>query len=316
MKRRTYLKTMLAAGAGIGCGSGRGRRASHPVARGSVRRSGQREGDAAQLRDHLSSRGLKHPGYIDVKMLKLRSTLMGKAPAGRQLPVRADLSERRTAAEVGGFGRASESVAHHREHALDEELHGHAVRRGLAGREEDSNEGALSRGPLDAAAGGARAPGAAHRAHRSIEVPTVQSGPRWSRPTGLHGPVRCSQPRHQPLFPASRRDSAEERHRRPLSQSVRGDVRHLRRRGAVHHRRADFVVEGTGRRALPDGTLARHLQSHRQAGAVDEHQRLRDEGHVRRLRSRRCPRGRAARSDPGLHDHAAGSRAASPGERA
>ena len=57
MKRRTYLKTMLAAGAGSAAAQAADRGASHPVARGSVGRSRQREGDAAQLRDHLPSRG-------------------------------------------------------------------------------------------------------------------------------------------------------------------------------------------------------------------------------------------------------------------
>ena len=120
-----------------------------------------------------------------------------------------------------------------------------------------------------------------------VEVPAFEGGPRRRRPIGLHGPVRRPQPRHQPVLSASRRHPAEERDRRALPQSMRGDVRHLRRRGAVHHRRPHSRAERTRRRAVPHGPLPRHLQRHRQAGAMDEHQRLRDEGHVRRLQSGR-----------------------------
>ena len=43
----------------------------------------------------------------------------------------------------------------------------------------------------------------------------------------------------------------------------------------------NVVVESAGRRALPDGPLPRDLQRHGQAGSMDEHQRVGDEGHLR-----------------------------------
>ena len=81
--------------------------------------------------------------------------------------------------------------------------------------------------------------------------------------------------RREPAVPASRRDPAEVGHRPALSQLLRGDVRHPRRRGAVHGRRPHLDAERPGRRAGAHGARARHLQRHRQAGAVAEHQRHR-----------------------------------------
>ncbi len=82
MKRRTYLQAMLAAGAGAA--AVRAADSPHPILLHvdlSV--------DPAKEKEMLHNfetifrpAAEKHPGYIDVKMLKLRSTLMGKAPAG------------------------------------------------------------------------------------------------------------------------------------------------------------------------------------------------------------------------------------------
>ena len=82
MKRRTYLKTMLAAGAGAAA-----------VQAADATRPIQLHVDLAvvptkekeMLRNFetiFRPAASKQPGYIDVKMLKLRTAVMGKAPAG------------------------------------------------------------------------------------------------------------------------------------------------------------------------------------------------------------------------------------------
>lgn len=82
MKRRTYLKTMLAAGAVSTAVQAAG--AAHPIVL-----HVDLTVDAAKEKEMMHNfdtifkpAAVKHPGYVDVKMLKLRSTLMGKAPAG------------------------------------------------------------------------------------------------------------------------------------------------------------------------------------------------------------------------------------------
>ena len=82
MKRRTYLKTMLAAGAGaagvLAAGPG------HPI-----ELHVDLAVDPAKEKEMLHNfetifrpEAVKHPGYIDVKMLKLRTALQGSGPAG------------------------------------------------------------------------------------------------------------------------------------------------------------------------------------------------------------------------------------------
>ena len=82
MKRRTYLKTMLAAGTGLAAAQAAD--AARPI---------QLHVDLAVVptkeKEMLHNfetifrpAAAKQPGYIDVKMLKLRSAVMGKAPAG------------------------------------------------------------------------------------------------------------------------------------------------------------------------------------------------------------------------------------------
>ena len=82
MKRRTCLKTMLAAGAG----------AAGVVAAGPVHPIELHVDlavDPAKEKEMLHNfdtifrpEAAKHPGYIKVKMLKLRKVLQGSAPAG------------------------------------------------------------------------------------------------------------------------------------------------------------------------------------------------------------------------------------------
>ena len=117
-------------------------------------------------------------------------------------------------------------------------------------------------------------------------------------------------------LPASRHHPAEERHRRAFPQPVRRDVRHLRRRSAVHDRRSHVGAEGTSRRADRMGSIARDLQPHRQADPVDEHQRVGEERRVRRVRSERWARRCGAGSDSDVHDDAAGPGAAAARRRA
>jgi hypothetical protein len=82
MKRRMYLKTMLAASA-----VSSGVQAADTVP--SIQLHVDLAVDPAKEKEMLKNfetifrpAASKQPGYIDVKMLKLRSTLMGKAPAG------------------------------------------------------------------------------------------------------------------------------------------------------------------------------------------------------------------------------------------
>jgi hypothetical protein len=82
MKRRTYLKTILAAGAVSSAAQAAD--AGHPILL-----HVDLTVDPAKEKEMLKNfqtifkpAAVKFPGYIDVKLLKLRSTLMGTAPAG------------------------------------------------------------------------------------------------------------------------------------------------------------------------------------------------------------------------------------------
>jgi len=82
MKRRTYLKTMLAASAVSPAAQAAD--AAHPI-----QLHVDLSVDPAKEKEMLKNfetifrpTASKQPGYIDVKMLKLRSTLAGQAPAG------------------------------------------------------------------------------------------------------------------------------------------------------------------------------------------------------------------------------------------
>src|SRR5450756_2484457 len=82
MKRRTYLKTLLAVSATTAAAGAAD--AAHPI-----QLHVDLTVDPAKEKEMLKNfqtifrpAASKQPGYVDVKMLKLRSTLMGKAPAG------------------------------------------------------------------------------------------------------------------------------------------------------------------------------------------------------------------------------------------
>ena len=81
MKRRMYLKAMLAAGAASSAASAAGT----PAIQLHVDMSVDPKKEKEMLRNFetvFRPAAAKQPGYIDVKVLKLRTTLMGTAPAG------------------------------------------------------------------------------------------------------------------------------------------------------------------------------------------------------------------------------------------
>ena len=82
MTRRKYLKTVLSAAAGAAAA-----RAAAPGR--PIRLDVDLAVDPAKETEMLHNfttifcpEAMKHPGYVDVKMLKLRSALQGNAPAG------------------------------------------------------------------------------------------------------------------------------------------------------------------------------------------------------------------------------------------
>jgi antibiotic biosynthesis monooxygenase (ABM) superfamily enzyme len=82
MKRRTYLKTLVAAGAAAAALPSAG--AASPIQLHvdlSVDPAKEKE-MVKTFETIFRPAAAKFPGYIDVKLLKLRSALMGSAPAG------------------------------------------------------------------------------------------------------------------------------------------------------------------------------------------------------------------------------------------
>jgi hypothetical protein len=82
VKRRTYLKTLAAAAAGSAMAAPAD--AAHPIVLYvdmSVDPAKEKE-MIHNFQTIFRPAAVKFPGYIDVKIVKLRSALMGKAPAG------------------------------------------------------------------------------------------------------------------------------------------------------------------------------------------------------------------------------------------
>jgi hypothetical protein len=82
MKRRTYLKTMLAAGASAAGVKAAG--PGHPIQLHvdlAVDPAKEKE-MSHNFETIFRPEAAKHPGYIDVKMLKLRTAVQGSAPVG------------------------------------------------------------------------------------------------------------------------------------------------------------------------------------------------------------------------------------------
>src|ERR1017187_7931700 len=82
MKRRSYLKAMLAAAAGLKGAVAQG--AANPIVLDvDLSVDPAREKEMLQnFRTVFKPAATKYPGYIDVKILKLRTALQGAAPAG------------------------------------------------------------------------------------------------------------------------------------------------------------------------------------------------------------------------------------------
>src|SRR5277367_5620178 len=83
MKRRSYLKSMLAAGASV---SGM---AAQAVKRNPIVLYVDMQVDPAKEQEMVKNfhtvfkpAGMKFPGYVDLKIVKLRSVLQGSAPVG------------------------------------------------------------------------------------------------------------------------------------------------------------------------------------------------------------------------------------------
>src|SRR5438270_1797491 len=84
MKRRSYLKSILAAGAGLTSLSAQTKTAKNPIVL-YVDMSVDPAKEQEMIKNFhtiFKPAGVKFPGYIDVKILKLRSALQGSAPAG------------------------------------------------------------------------------------------------------------------------------------------------------------------------------------------------------------------------------------------
>ena len=83
MKRRSYLKTMLAAGAGVHVASAQTKAAKNPI----VLNLDMHVDPAKELEmvknyhTIFKPAAVKFPGFVDLKILKLRSALQGTAPA-------------------------------------------------------------------------------------------------------------------------------------------------------------------------------------------------------------------------------------------
>jgi len=83
MKRRSYLKSMLAAGAALGAARAQ-EKTQNPIVL-----YVDMQVDPAKEKEMLKNyhtlfrpAAVKYPGYIDLKIVKLRSALQGTAPAG------------------------------------------------------------------------------------------------------------------------------------------------------------------------------------------------------------------------------------------
>ena len=154
---------------------------------------------------------------------------------------------------------------------------------------------------------------AAHRAHRSVEVPTLAVRPRRGRPAGLHGPVRCHSLDTNLYFL-----------HRGVIEPKSGIGAHFHNQCeemfVIFDGEAQFTIDGrTSLLKGPAGAPRRMGHSHAIYNPTDKPVQWMNinvsamQGRVRRVRSGRRPRRRGARSDSGLHDHAAGSVAAASG---
>ena len=82
MKRRTYLKTMLAAGAGLSAASAQTTRNPIVLYVDMAVDPAKEKEMVNNYRTIFRPAAVKFAGYIDLKIVKLRSVLQGSAPAG------------------------------------------------------------------------------------------------------------------------------------------------------------------------------------------------------------------------------------------
>jgi len=83
MKRRSYLKTMLAAGASLGIVTAQEKTRNPIVLYVDMSVDPAKEQEMIKnFHTIFKPAGMKFPGYIDVKIVKLRSALQGSAPPG------------------------------------------------------------------------------------------------------------------------------------------------------------------------------------------------------------------------------------------
>jgi hypothetical protein len=83
MKRRSYLKTMLAAGASLATAGAQEKAAKPIVLYCDLSVDPAKEQEMIRnFHTIFKPAAVKHEGYIDVKICKIRSALQGKAPAG------------------------------------------------------------------------------------------------------------------------------------------------------------------------------------------------------------------------------------------
>lgn len=83
MKRRSYLKTMLAAGAGVSAIPAQTPRGNPIVLYVDMQVDAAKEKEMVRnYHTIFRPAAVKFPGYVDLKIVKLRSALQGSAPSG------------------------------------------------------------------------------------------------------------------------------------------------------------------------------------------------------------------------------------------
>jgi len=83
MKRRSYLKTMLAAGCGVSAVPAQTTKRNPIVLYVDMQVDAAKEQEMVKnFHTIFKPAAVKFPGYIDLKIVKLRSALQGSAPAG------------------------------------------------------------------------------------------------------------------------------------------------------------------------------------------------------------------------------------------
>ncbi len=101
MKRRSYLKAMLAAGTGVSAIEAQTAKQNPIVLYVDMQVDPAKEQEMVKnFHTVFKPAGMKFPGYIDLKIVKLRSVLQGVGAGGHELSVPAYLRERRGSAEV------------------------------------------------------------------------------------------------------------------------------------------------------------------------------------------------------------------------